>query len=49
MKFDRFIAILEANGFVLARQGKGSHSVWSGTISGKVRAMVAWLRLIYGH
>ncbi|HET9230454.1 MAG TPA: type II toxin-antitoxin system HicA family toxin [Vitreimonas sp.] len=39
MKFRAFIRILEANGFVLARQ-RASHRAYEGTVDGKVRLVI---------
>lgn len=37
MTFDAFVRILEANGFVLHRQGKGSHAIYRGEVNGEIR------------
>lgn len=39
MNFRTFIRILEANGFVLARQ-RGSHRAYEGVVDGKVRLVI---------
>ena len=37
MKFAAFIGALSANGFVLHRQGSGSHAIYRGAVGGEVR------------
>ncbi|MBI1981624.1 MAG: type II toxin-antitoxin system HicA family toxin [Methylocystis sp.] len=36
MTFNTFVRLLEANGFCLHRQGKGSHAIYRGVVDGKV-------------
>ncbi|HMK89138.1 MAG TPA: type II toxin-antitoxin system HicA family toxin [Methylocystis sp.] len=44
MNFASFVAILEANGFQLHREAKGSHRQYRGVVGGDVR-----LRTVAGH
>ncbi len=37
MKFRDFLRVIEEHGFVLHRQGSGSHAIYRAVISGEVR------------